>query len=157
MSPSGPFTRTADGIVVSLRDFEREMLSKLVTDLRYLLMNEDHEMLRRLKPPAHPGDDEAEAGYRSMVDDEMLRTRLEGLDVVEETVDGGVLDDDQVAAWMQGLNNLRLILGERLALDGADLESHDLPDDQTAAIYEWSGYLLESLVAAAMAGFDSPT
>ena len=47
-----------------LEDYERELLTNIVTDLRHLLMSEEHEMLRRLKPPAHPGDDEAEAVLR---------------------------------------------------------------------------------------------
>ncbi|MEM7143279.1 MAG: DUF2017 family protein [Actinomycetota bacterium] len=144
-----PFVRTGEGVEVHLREHEREVLANLITDLRYLLMSEEHEMLRRLKPPAHPGDDEAEDSYRSLVDDDLLKGRLDGLDVLEETMDGGVLNDDQVAAWMQALNNLRLILGERLALDGADLASHELPDGPTTAIYEWTGELLEWLVRAA--------
>jgi hypothetical protein len=144
-----PFVPTDEGVQVNLADYEVETLANLITDLRYLLMGEEHEMLRRLKPPAHPGDDEAEASYREMVDDELLKGRLDGLDVLDETMDGGVLDESQVGAWMQALNNLRLILGERLSLEGVDLESHDMPDSPTAAIYGWTGELLEWLVRAA--------
>lgn len=143
-----PFSAGRRGVEVTLRDVEQDLLAGLVTDLRHLLMSEHHETLRRLQPPAHPGDDDAEAGYRAMVDDELLRGRLDALDVVDETLGGAVLDDGQVAAWMQALNNLRLILGERLALDGADLQDRDLPDSQAGAVYEWTGYLLEVLVAA---------
>ncbi|GJM36746.1 MAG: hypothetical protein DHS20C19_01130 [Acidimicrobiales bacterium] len=152
MSRTEPYFVPDDGGVrVSLADYEQELLTNLVTDLRHLLMAEEHEFLRRLKPPAHPGDDEAEEAYRGLVDDELLRGRLDGLDVLEETMDGGILDDDQVAAWMQALTNLRLILGERLEAGGADLAAHELPDDPAATIFEWAGELLEWLVRAASA------
>ena len=151
MSRTEPyFVPEADGVRVSLEDYEQELLVDLITELRHLLMAEEHEFLRRLKPPAHPGDDGAEAAYRGLVDNELLRGRLDGLDVLEATMDGGMLDDDQVAAWMQALTNLRLILGERLEADGHDLEAHDLPDDDvTAVIFEWAGELLGWLVQAA--------
>lgn len=152
MSRREPYFVAEGGAVrVALEPYEREVLVNVITDLRHLLMSEDHEVLRRLRPPAHPGDDEAEASYREMVDDELLRGRFDGLDVVEETMDGGLLDPDQVAAWMQALNNLRLILGERLSSEGYDLEAHDLPEGPTTVVYEWTGELLEWLVRAATA------
>jgi len=84
-----------------------------------------------------------------MVGDDLLRGRLELLDVVEAGIEGAVLDEGDVSAWMQGLNMIRLVLGERLELDGADLESHQLPQGPATFLYEWTGELLEFLVRAA--------
>jgi len=150
-----PFEREDDAVVVALGEHEVEVLENLIDDLRHLLMADSHDTLRRLKPPAHPDNEEAEQGYRELVDDDLLRGRLELLDVVEETMTGAVLDDAGVAAWMQSLNNMRLVLGERLALDGADLDSHDLPEGPATFLYEWIGELLEFLVRAAMPGLEA--
>ena len=152
--PSWPFLPEEGGVRVNLREHEQEVLVNLITDLRHLLMADAHDALRRLKPPAHPDNAEAEAAYRELVDDDLLRSRLELLDVVEQGAagtapDGTVLDEDGVAAWMQGLNMIRLVLGERLELDGADLQAHDLPEGPATFLYEWAGELLEFLVRAA--------
>ena len=149
--PSWPFLPADEGVEVNLGEHEQEVLENLIVDLRHLLMADSHESLRRLKPPAHPDNEEAEAAYREMVDDDLLRARLELLDVVEAGIGGATLDEGDGAAWMQCLNMMRLILGERLELDGADLEAHELPEGPATFLYEWTGELLEFLVRAASA------
>ncbi len=142
-------------VVVDLPEDEQEMLQHVLPQLRELVMGETDPALRRLSPPARPDDDEAEAFYRQMVTDELLRSRLEAIEVVEQGIGGTTLDDDGVAAWMHSLNALRLVLGERLDVDvvGHDALNDLDPDDDRApivALYEWLGWLLEQLVAAAM-------
>jgi hypothetical protein len=94
-----------------------------------------------------------------MVTDELLVSRLEAIEVVEEGIAGTVLDDAGIGSWMHSLNALRLVLGERLDVDmiGHDV-LHDLePDDDRVpivALYEWLGWLLEQLVDAAMNSLD---
>ena len=149
--PSWPFLPEEAGVRVNLQEHEQEVLENLIVDLRQLLMSDSHDALRRLKPPAHPDNEEAEAAYRELIDDDMLRARLELLDIVDAGIAGATLSEDDVAAWMQGLNMIRLVLGERLELDGADLDSHDLPDGPATFLYEWTGELLEFLVRAASA------
>ena len=148
MSPGWPFVAEGDGVRVNLEEREQELLANLVVDMRHLLMADPHDALRRLKPPAHADNEDAEASYREMVDDDLLRGRLELLDVVEEGLGGALLDEMGVTAWMQSLNNMRLVLGERLSLDGVDLEAADLPDGPVTFLYRWTGELLELLVRA---------
>ena len=149
-APSWPFVPGDGGtVVVDLQEHEEEVLANLVVDLRQLLMADSHDTLRRLKPPAHADNAEAEAAYRELVDDDLLRARLELLDVVEQGVPGTTLDDEGIAAWMQALNMMRLVLGERLELDGADLQEGALPQGPATFLFEWIGELLEILVQAA--------
>lgn len=154
MSPANPFRRrfraTRAGVVVDLPRDEQEILEGLLGQLRDLVMADDDPTLRRLKPPARPDDEEEEAGYRELVDDQLLQARLESIERVETDLTGATLDDEGVAAWMHTLNNMRLILGERLSLEGADLQAHELGGSPVAALYEWLGALLEHLVRAAM-------
>ena len=94
-----------------------------------------------------------------MVDDDLLIQRLEAIEVVEQGIDGIDLDETGITAWMQSLNALRLVLAARLDIDilGHD-PIEDLDDEDPlmpiAALYEWLGFLLGSLVDEAMNGFD---
>ena len=149
MRPTRRFRLDGDVVVVDLPEEEREMLRHVLPQLRDLLMADTDPSLRRLKPNARPDDAEAEAAYREMVGDELLRGRLEAIETVEEGVDGAELDEDGVASWMHSLNGLRLVLGERLALEGVDLMDRADPESAIHALYEWLGWLLEQLVSAA--------
>ena len=148
--------RWKDGeVIVDLPEDEQDMLQHVLPQLRSLVSGETDPALRRLSPPARPDDDEAETFYRQMVTDELLRSRLDAIDVVEDGIGGTTLDDEGVAAWMHSLNALRLVLGERLDVDVIGHDAlHDLdPSDERApvvALYEWLGWLLEQLVDAAM-------
>lgn len=149
------FTWVDDRVVVNLPDDEQQMLAHVLPQLRELVMAETDPALRRLRPAARPDDDEAEAAYREMIDNDLLRSRLEAIEIVEEGIGGAMLDDEGVSAWMHSLNALRLVLGERLDVDVIGNEAlEDLPDDDDrvgiVALYEWLGWLLEQLVAAAM-------
>ena len=143
------FRHDGQSVIVDLPLGEREMLEQVLSDLRDLLLAGHDDTLRRLKPPAHPDNAEAEAGYRELTDDDLLRSRLDAIELVESTLSGAELDPSGVAAWMQSLNGLRLVLGEQLTLAGVDLVNHTMPDTASAALYEWTGWLLEQLIAAA--------
>ena len=144
------FRRTAGGIEVSLPEDEREILAPLLDQFRELLMIDDDPTLVRLKPPARPDDAEADRAYREMVGDQLLRQRLEAIEMVEGGLTGATLDEEAVAAWMQTINGLRLVLGERLEVtedqDPVDIRDPDAP---AHALYDWLGWLLEQLVRAA--------
>ena len=148
-----------DRVLVNIPADEQDMLRHVLPQLREMLMADVDPTLRRLTPPARPDDEEAEHEYREMVDDDLLRTRLEAIELVEGGIEGASLDEDEVEAWMQSLNSLRLVLGERLDVDtiGNDALTQLADDDEHApvlALYEWVGWLLEQMVEAAMHGFD---
>jgi len=144
---------------VDLPPDDQELLRTVLPQLREMLMAADDPALRRLSPPARADDDDAEAAYREMVDGDLLVQRLEAIEIVEEGIDGVDLDEAGITAWMQSLNALRLVLAGRLDIDilGND-PLEDLDDDDPrmpiAAVYEWLGFLLGSLVDEAMNGFD---
>ncbi len=148
------FRNEGGGVIVDLPSGEREMLSQILSDLRDLLIKGGDDTLRRLKPPAHLDSSEDEAAYRELVDDDLLRGRLEAIELVESTLEGAELDASGTEAWMQSLNSLRLVLGEQLTLAGVDLVNHKMPDTASAALYEWIGWLLEQLIDAAGQAHD---
>jgi hypothetical protein len=129
---------------------ERDLLRSLPGQLRELLPTYDPS-LRRLHPPAYEHDPEHEAEYRRLVRDDLLRQRLEALEVMESTLDAETLDEDQLAAWLGTLNDLRLVLGTRLEVTEelyVEGMRQDDPRAPTFAVYQYVGWLEEHMVAA---------
>lgn len=140
-------------MIVSLPKEEQDALGEFLRQMREMLIDDTDPSLRRLKPPARPDDPESESEYRSMIDDDLLQNRLDAIDTVASGIGGTELDAEGVGAWMQALNCLRLILGERFDAEGLN------PDDNTtdspmADIYHWLAWLLEQLVDAAMPSLE---
>ncbi len=154
MAPQQPVMPNGDGTYsLNLREEERALISAIVPDLRGLLADDPNdEMLTRLFPTARPDDPEAEAEFRGMVRDELVTKRLSRLDIVAELAEATVLDQEQLAAWMGAVNDLRLVLGTRLEVTeddeyDDDPESDD-PESVARSAYWYLGWLLEHLVEA---------
>jgi hypothetical protein len=125
-------------------------------------------VLRRLFPDAY-ADDAAAGDFRRYTERglrESKRTNaavvLAGLDSAQQArkdVDRTVvLDKDDAEAWMRALTDLRLALGTRLGveqdspLDESDHwdEDGDDPRRYVLGVYEWLGWLQDTLVHAVM-------
>jgi hypothetical protein len=125
-------------------------------------------VLARLFPTAYPDDDEAAAEFRRFTEgalrDGKSRSAVAIIDALEEaglppelTEDGlhfdVELDEPTALTWLRSFTDIRLALATRLGIEEGDEEYWlSLPDDDPTAqahdIYEWVGYLQETLVAA---------
>jgi hypothetical protein len=125
-------------------------------------------VLARLFPTAYPADEEAAAEFRRFTEgalrDGKANAAIAIIDGLEEaglppelTEDGLVIDiemDEPTAeTWMRSFTDLRLALATRLGIEeGDEAYWHALPEDdprgQAHDIYEWVGYLQETLVEA---------
>ena len=114
----------------------------------------DHPDLRRLFPPAHSDDADAEAGYRRLVGSQLAAGRERAVATVRATIDGDTLSADEAEAWLTVLNDLRLVLGTRLDVTEEmdfDLDPND-PGAAELALYAYLSWLQEQLVEALAAG-----
>jgi len=113
--------------------------------------------LRRLFPDAYRDDAAASREYRHYTQSDDAQLRAEAARTVVQDVtdadDGWVtIAPGHVYAWLTTLNNLRLVLATRLDIETeADAEALDrLPRTDrrapTAAVYNWCGWMLESLL-----------
>jgi hypothetical protein len=95
------------------------------------------EFLRRLMPPAYPTDPDAEGAFASMTRQDLLDHHRETLETMSLTARATWIDDDQLAAWLAALNDLRLSLGSMLGAteDGAE------PPIMAGHQAEWIEYL----------------
>ena len=145
------FERDGDRTAIRLGDDERSMIVDLAGQFRAVVVDDADPDLRRLYPTAYPDDPERDADYSGLVHDDLVRTRIAAADTVMTTAGAVSLDANQLAAWMQVLNGLRLLLGTRLNLSEADEFDPDADDAPTRALLSWLGFLLEEAVVAASA------
>ena len=112
----------------------------------------DAPELRRLAPPAHPHDPEAEAQYRSLVGEGLWKSRDDALDLLEASLSERHLDAAQLEAWMRAVNDVRLVLGTMLDVGPHGPEA--LPPGHPMAghfdVYQWLTVLQEYLVLGLM-------
>ncbi|WP_121254733.1 DUF2017 domain-containing protein [Nocardioides ferulae] len=125
-------------------------------------------VLARLFPTAYPGDPEAAGEFRRFTEgalrDGKARAAATIIDSLEEaglppelTEDGLVIDveleEPAAVTWLRSFTDIRLALATRLGVEEDDEDYWAaLPDDDPRAqahdIYEWVGYLQETLVEA---------
>jgi hypothetical protein len=142
--------------VLRLDERERELIRQLLSELRDLLaLSPDDPRVRRLYPAAYSDDDEREDEYRRLTREELQNGRLASIDEVARTIDEPVLSPEQLSAWMQSINTLRLILGTMLDITDDVQEVAFDPDDpsaRTVALYGYLGGLLDEIVNAQLDG-----
>jgi hypothetical protein len=151
----GRVRRQRDGrYQLRLEDQERDLLRTLPAQLLDLLdTGGDDPSLARLFPPAYPDPDEAEreAEYRRLMGSDLLARHRGALEMLQATAGAESITEEELGAWLAGVNELRLVLGTRL--DVSEEEDFDLsPDDPRSAglaLYYWLGVLQEQLVEAA--------
>jgi hypothetical protein len=146
-----PVSATRDGRYrIRLAAQERELVRELCGELRELVRRDDNAVAR-LFPPAYRGDDDAADEFDRLMRPELRDQRLAALDTVARTLDEEVLDQEQAEAWCGSLNDLRLVLGERLGVKEDDLaygiDPHD-PRARQLALYGWLTYLQGAVVDA---------
>jgi hypothetical protein len=141
--------------VLNLDPRERELLGQILGDMRALLSLEaDDPRVRRLYPAAY-ADDEKQEEYRRLTHEELKSSRLANVDAVEASLAAEVLSADQLTAWMQAINALRLVLGTLLDITDDDQElsfDPEGPEARSQALYGYLGALLDEIVDAQLEG-----
>ncbi|MFI5053511.1 MAG: DUF2017 family protein [Acidimicrobiia bacterium] len=151
----------ADTLIVSLAAEELELLRLLPEQLRDVLDGPADDPAReRIFPRAYldPTAENAEREWQELVHPELLRDRVDALDLITVTLGRAqpagewseiTLAPDEVHAWLGVLNDTRLVLGTRL---GVKEDEHTIdPTDPRApgfAMYQWLTGLESDLVDA---------
>ncbi|MFL6155211.1 MAG: DUF2017 domain-containing protein [Marmoricola sp.] len=125
-------------------------------------------VLARLFPTAYTSDDDAAAEFRRYTEIDLRNGKAAGaafvIDTLEEAgltaqpEDGTYIDvelsPEDAVTWMRSFTDMRLAIATRLGIEDGDEERwYALPDDDPQAqvhdIYDWVGFLQETLVNAA--------
>ncbi len=163
-APSGPGTARVQP--QELDDNADDIFARLE---REMSPNEDHfdlqpaidPVLKRLYPDAYPGDAAASHDFQRFTqtaqrDDKVASAQrmLTDLRAAREADGRCQVRAPHTTAWLKGLTNVRLALAVRMGIDTADDADYiaELPDDDPRSwvfsIYEWTGWVQESLLAA---------
>ena len=151
---SVPIKRRRDGrYAIRLDDNVRTVLVSLARQLAPVVDSDD-PMVRRLFPPAYPGEQDrrAEEEYRSLVDTALANHHRQALELMAETIQKETLDEAEMHAWLSAVGSLRLVLGTRL--DVSEEMVAPAPEDPSSgeyALYEFLGelqYLMIEVLAA---------
>ena len=118
----------------------------------------------RLLPDAYPDDAEASSEFRRLTESGLRERKLANADTLMTTLSESVetgelrLDSTQAAAWLRSLTDLRLTLANRLGIESDDgndesgnpdsADTDSTSDDILQDLYDWLGYLQNSLVEA---------
>ena len=135
---------------VELGDEERELLGRLVDQLRDLLGDTtDDPSVRRLFPTAYNEDEQRDQEYQVLARDELLARRMTALDTTTATLDRTELDLAELSCWSAAVNDLRLVLGTRLDVgEDQHLPDPEDPDAPAYAVYAWLTELLDGIIDA---------
>jgi len=149
-----PISRGRGGTYrVRLSEEERGLLRGLPSLVRALLSDDDRDdpALRRLFPSAFMDDATLSEDFDRMVRDDLVHQRLAALETMEASIDEERLTQEQAEAWLASINDVRLILGVRLAVS-EESTPEDFADDEgkrgAFAVYLYLGFLEEHVVTA---------
>jgi hypothetical protein len=145
------------GFALNLAVPERELLRRLLDELRALLLaGDDQPIMRRMFPPAYHLDDDAEAEteYQRLMHEDLVASRLDAIGTLDEVLASPgahtPMDEEAVVAFMQAVNALRLVLGT--LLDVSEDDDDDLEDDDPLLgehhLYSYLSFLLDAAVRA---------
>ncbi|XBB67963.1 DUF2017 domain-containing protein [Nocardioides sp. WV_118_6] len=146
---------------------ERDPLEQLL-DFSGPTTEPEDPVLRRLFPNAYRGDDDAAAEFRRFTEGDLRNGKARAAGSIIDVLDGAglppeptdedltidvELDQETALVWMRSFTDLRLALGTRLEVEDGDEDYwYALPDDDPRAqahhIYEWLGFLQETLVGS---------
>jgi hypothetical protein len=125
-------------------------------------------VLARLFPTAYPDDEEAAGEFRRFTEGTLRDNKaLAAAGIIEALEEAGLppelddetlmvdieLDTGDAVTWMKSFTDIRLALATRLGVEEGDEDYWmSLPEDDPRThvydIYQWVGYLQETLVAA---------
>jgi Domain of unknown function (DUF2017) len=145
------------GFQLRLPPQERDVLAAVPAMLRSLLTDGDAQdpAMRRLFPSAFPDDEAATAEFDSVVRDDLLAQRLAAIDTMERTLQAERLTEDELAAWLAAMNDLRLVLGVRLAVTEESRPedfASDPESERAYGLYAYLSFLEEDVVRALSSG-----
>lgn len=158
------FQRQPDGALRAELDAEEAVLlqslagqvSELVADaaLRQAQGAGADAAVARLLPDAYPDDSEASAEFRRFTESGLAERKVANAETVIRSLSGAgatgsvTLDDAEAHSWLRCLTDIRLTIASRLGIDTEDDEAGRSIDPLMREIYDWLGFVQNSLIEA---------
>ncbi|RLP84191.1 DUF2017 family protein [Mycetocola lacteus] len=142
-----------NGFTLLLEEHERAILSDLAVQLIEVLEDPTDPVSERLYPDAYPEDAEASAEFRRLTRGDLDDARIHGARLLADTIPADpapALSRADAETVMRALGDLRQVLAERLSITTQTPEAD--PEEPLTGLYDWLGYIQESLVLALVRG-----
>jgi hypothetical protein len=148
-------TRSGSGFALHLSKDEREVVTRLLEELRTLQADPDAaEATTRLFPVVHPHDPDQEAEYQRLMRAELIESRAAGIDTAVEVLSRPGrkihLEETELLAFTRAINSVRLVLGTILEVtEDDDLDAPpELVDSPEYQLYAYLSYVLDASIRA---------
>lgn len=156
------FERGADGTLRAELDADEALLLQSLADQVAEVVASEAQRPRgdtdpataRLFPDAYPQDAEASAEFRRFTADGLAGRKLQNAETLINSLQhagntGDVtLDESQALAWLRSLTDIRLTIAARLGIETEDDDAGRGIDPMMRDIYDWLGFVQNSLVEA---------
>jgi hypothetical protein len=126
---------------------ERRLVHELCRELQQHIERDD-PAVGRLFPAAYRDDAEANEEWDSLAREGLVDGRIAAIRRVEQTMHADELDEDDAAAWCGALNDVRLVLAERLEITEEMNLEWLAARDPSYALYAWLTWLQANFVDA---------
>jgi hypothetical protein len=141
------------GFAISLEPAEREILRSLPAILRSVIGTGDADdpAMRRLFPRAFMDDEGASAEFDAVVREDLVAQRMAAIETLERTAGSERLSEDELVGWLGAMNDLRLVIGVRLAVTEESTArdyAGDQKDERAYALYAYLTALEDDVVRA---------
>ena len=129
--------RQSDGTFsLVLPQDQRDVVVRLLGDLDELLVESpDDPSARRLQPPDYLHDPDRDMGYQLLAGEELRTSRHAAIESSIDAIGRASLTEEELWAWAQSLNALRLVVGTRLGIEQDDYPRPSDPDDENAPFW----------------------
>ena len=145
-------TRSGSGFTLHIGADERAVVASLLGELRGMQTDPDAaDAVTRLFPVVHPDDPEQEAEWQRLMRDELITSRRAAIDTVIAVLERPgrkvPLDEDEMSAFIQSINSIRLVLGTILDVgEDEDEIAEELLDSPEYGLYGYLSFVLDASV-----------
>ena len=148
-------TRSRSGFTLHLGEDERQVVTRLLTELRTMQSDDEAaEATARLFPVVHPERPDQEAEYQRLMRSELIESRAAGIATAVEVLSRPGrkihLEEAELLAFTRAVNSVRLVLGTILEVtEDDDLDAPpELTDSPEYQLYAYLSYILDASITA---------
>jgi hypothetical protein len=146
-------TRSGSGFTLHIGKDEREVVTRLLEELRTMQSDPDAaDATTRLFPVVHPENPDQEAEYQRLMRSELIESRAAGIgtavDVLSRPGRKISLSEAELLAFSRAVNSVRLVLGTILEVtEDDDLDAPpELVESPEYQLYAYLSYVLDACV-----------
>tara|TARA_B100000131_G_C18024221_1_gene575789 strand:- start:71 stop:532 length:462 start_codon:yes stop_codon:yes gene_type:complete len=136
---------------VEIPDWQIQIFHKLGKELKAILSDGNSHLTTRLFPAAYQSDSKANTEYELLTHEDLRQSHLSSIKLLAEISTYSEVSESTLIEIMQGINILRLVLGERLEINDENNEEptefrEDEDDYNLWLLFHLLGEILSNII-----------